>query len=172
MLKKRDKHPTGEQIEIDMDTLRASTRAAAEREQRKAERERERERDRQLNPNASGASGSASAVQKGGIGTMADSAGMSNMPSSAGSGPNISPRSAHSQASGSYTTEAAAYVVEPSAHVSGQMLPPLSLGQNMQNPHQQQQYYTDTEGQHQGYTTRVTGPPGSGLLHIRTASTT
>lgn len=43
MLKKRDKHP-GEHIEIDMDTLRASTRAAAEREQRKAERERERDK--------------------------------------------------------------------------------------------------------------------------------
>lgn len=107
MLKKRDKHPSGDTIEIDMDTLRASTRAAAEREQRKAERERERE---QLVRKAGGGGASAGADVKGG-----------GSGSGGGAGVNAA-------AAGSYTTHAFSVEPPPSGSDAGGLDVAMSAG--------------------------------------------
>ena len=58
LVRKRDKAASLDssqpRMEIDMETLRASARAATEREQLKAEREKERERDRAVTGGKSG----------------------------------------------------------------------------------------------------------------------
>lgn len=175
MLKKRDKHP-GEHIEIDMDTLRASTRAAAEREQRKAERERERD---QL------------VAQKNGSTLGIGNAGVENgNPNPAGDANNTSPRSVHSHISppgsgvgtgtGPTAYSPGAYSVEPQVPVTaGLSVPDIPPPASARSEPMAMQGWSNTERYHHHYGSGggeqqhsyARGPgPGSGLAHVRTAT--